>query len=204
MNNVNLKDVEKRTYVAYHQDGIIDVFIGVYILVFAAGIIINNILELSTWFVGPAILPAIMIPLWISIKKKVTIPRIGYVKFKTNNVSKITGLFLGTLVSGVLFFFLFTFGSTQSWTQPIKEVIISNSMVVVGATTFTISSVFAYVMGLKRLYAYGMLTLTLFAVGQFIGFPFEYIVLTIGMTTICYGVILLWKFTKKYPLSHGD
>lgn len=201
---MNLKDVEKRTYVAYHQDGLIDIFLGVYILTFAAGVIINNILEISTWFIGPAILPAIMVPLWISIKKKVTIPRIGYVKFKTNNISRVMGLFLGTLVSGVLFFLLFAFGSTQSWVQPIREIIISNSMVVIGVATFAIASVFAYVMGLKRMGAYGVLALTLFTAGQFIVLPFEYIVLTIGATTICYGVILLWKFTKKYPLTHGD
>jgi len=204
MNNINLKEVEKRTYVAYHQDGLIDMFIGVYILTFAAGIIINNILEVSTWFIGPAILPAIMVPLWISIKKKVTIPRIGYVKFKTNNISRVTGLFLGTIVSGLLFFFLFAFGSTQSWAQPIREIIISNSMVVIGVATFAIASVFAYVVGLKRLYAYGTLALTFFAVGQFIVFPFEVILITIGVTIICYGVILLWEFTKKYPLTHGD
>jgi len=204
MNNVNLKDVEKRTYVAYHQDGIIDMFIGVYILVFTSGIIINNILEISTWFVAPAILPAIMVPLWISLKKKVTIPRIGYVKFKTSNTSRVTGLFLGTLVSGVLVFFLFAFSSTQSWAQPIKEMIVSNSMLVIGIGAFAIASIFAYVVGLKRLYAYGVLALTFFAVAQIIVFPFEYILVTMGVTTICYGVILLWKFTKKYPVTHGD
>ena len=77
MKEPNLKEVEKRTYISYHQDGLIDLVIGVYILLFAVGILLNTILELSTWFIIPAIFPALIIPIWISIKKRVTVPRIG-------------------------------------------------------------------------------------------------------------------------------
>ena len=123
MNKPNLKEVEKRTYITYHQDGLIDLFIGFYILLFATGILFNTILELNTWFVIPAIFPALIIPIWISIKKRVTVPRIGYVKFKTGGTNKLTAVFLALIVAGLGTFFLFGLASTQSWALTLRNMI---------------------------------------------------------------------------------
>ena len=204
MNQVNLKEVEKRTYMTYHQDGLIDIFIGVYVLLFAIGILVNNILDMSTWFVIPAIFPALMVPIWISIKKRVTIPRIGYVKFKAGGANRMTALFLGLMVAGLGMFFVFGFSSTQSWVLTLREVILSNSMVFVGIGGFIVASIFGYTIGLKRLYAYGLLALVLFTTVHFIAFPFEYILLTLGLVIIVWGSILLMQFTRKYPITNGE
>jgi hypothetical protein len=68
----------------------------------------------------------------------------------------------------------------------------------------TISSLFAYTMGLKRLYGYGLLTLVLFFTGYFIVIPFEYFLVTIGLVIIISGFVLLMRFIRKYPLPQGD
>ena len=203
MNDINLKDVEQRTYKSYHQDGLIDIFVGIYILLFATGIILNTTLDFSTWFIIPAIFPALMVPIWVSIKRRITTPRIGYVKFKTTSTNKITAIFIGTLVTGIGAFFLFTFASTQSWALELRNIIIQNGILFTGLGAFIISSLFAYTIGLKRLYAYGLLALALLSAIQFIAFPFEYILLAIGLIiTIC-GVALLRKFVQKYPITPG-
>ena len=125
MNDINLKEIEKRTYISYHQDGLIDIFIGIYILLFATAILANNVLDLSTWFVIPAIFPALMVPIWIGLKKRITVPRIGFVKFKkAGATNKLTVIFVGTLVAGVLVFFLFAFASTQSWALSLRNMMI--------------------------------------------------------------------------------
>ena len=204
MNNVNLKEIEKRTFVSYHQDGLIDIFIGTYILLFAAAILVNDILDLSTWFIIPAIFPALMVPIWIALKKRITIPRIGYVKFKATGANKLTIIFIGTLVMGVFTFFLFAFASTQSWALELRTIITQNGMLFIGLGAFIISSLFGYTIGLKRLYGYGLLALALFGLLQFIVFPFEYILLAIGLTIITCGVSLLTRFVKKYPISSGE
>lgn len=204
MNQVNLKEVEKRTYITYHQDGLIDIFIGTYVLLFAIAILVNNILDLSTWFVIPAIFPALMIPIWMSIKKRITIPRIGYVKFKAGGTNRMMALFLGLMIAGIGMFFIFGFSSTQSWALSLREIIISNSMVFIGISGFLIASLFGYTIGLKRLYAYGLLTLILFTTVHFIAFPFEYVLLSIGLTIIAYGLILLMQFTNRYPITIGE
>ena len=189
---------------SYHQDGLIDIFVGVYVLLFALGILLMTVTEFSTWFVIPAIFPAIMVPIWISAKKRITMPRIGYVKFGSRGANKLTAVFLGLMVAGLGAFMVFSFSSSQAWALTLRNLIISNGMIIIGISAAAISSLFAYTMGLKRLYAYGLLALVLFLAGHFVTILFAYFLLTIGLTIIINGFVLLIGFIRKYPLSQGD
>jgi hypothetical protein len=202
---MSLKEVEKRTYMSYHQDGLLDIFVGVYVLLFALGILLMTVTDFSTWFVIPAIFPAIMIPIWVSAKKQITLPRIGYVKFGSRGANRLMAVFLGLMVFGLGAFAVFTFASrSQAWALTLRNLIISNGMIIIGIGAASISSLFAYTMGLKRLYAYGLLTLALFITGHFITIPFGYFLLTIGLVIIINGFVLLIRFIRKYPLPQGD
>jgi hypothetical protein len=68
----SLKEIEKETYMSYHQDGLIDIFVGIYVLLFGLGILLSAVTDFSTWFIIPAIFPAVMVPIWISAKKRIT------------------------------------------------------------------------------------------------------------------------------------
>ena len=92
----------------------------------------------------------------------------------------------------------------QGWALTLKDFLISNIMIIIGIGGATLSSLFAYTMGLKRLYGYGMLTLVLFFTGYFLAIPFEYFVVTIGLVIIISGFVLLMRFIRKYPLAQGD
>jgi hypothetical protein len=77
-------------------------------------------------------------------------------------------------------------------------------MLFIGTGVFLISSLFAYTIGLKRLFAYGTLALIIFGALQFIVFPFEYALLALGLIVIVCGVVLLTRFIQKYPISSGE
>jgi hypothetical protein len=201
---MSLKEVEKRTYMSYHQDGLLDIFVGVYVLLFALGILLMTVTDFSTWFVIPAIFPAIMIPIWISAKKRITMPRIGYVKFGSRGANKLMAVLVGLMVFGLGTFMVFSFSSSQGWALSLRNLIISNGMIIIGVAAAAISSLFAYTMGLKRLYAYGLLTLALFFAGHFSTIPFGYFLLTIGLVIVINGFVLLIRFIRKYPLPQGD
>jgi len=204
MKETSLREVEKKTYMFYHQDGLIDILVGIYVLMFGSGILLLMFTDFSTWFVIPAIFPAIMIPVWISAKKRITMPRIGYVKFRSRGANRLMTVFLGLMVFGLGTFMVFTFASNQGWALTLRNLIVSNGMIIIGVTAATISSLFAYTMGLKRLYAYGLLTLVLFLTGHFITIPFGYLLVTIGLVIIINGFVLLMRFIQKYPLTQGD
>ena len=94
--------------------------------------------------------------------------------------------------------------STQSWASVLRDLMVSYSMIAIGVGAAIVSSLFAYTMGLKRLYAYGLLTLALFLTGHFITIPFEYFLLTIGFAIIINGFVLLIRFIQKYPPTQGE
>jgi hypothetical protein len=204
--NNSLREIEKKTYMSYHQDGLLDIFIGIYVLLFGIGISLMTLTEFSTWFIIPAIFPAIMIPLWISAKKRITMPRIGYVNFGVRGVNKMMAIFLGLMVAGLGVFMVFGLGASmgEGWALTLRDFFISNSMLIIGIGAVAVSSLFAYTMGLKRLYGYGLLIFVLFFTGHFITIPFEYLLLTIGFTITIIGSILLMQFIRKYPLPQGD
>ena len=205
MKESSLREVEKRTYMSYHQDGLIDIFVGVYVLLFGVGILFSTVTDFSTWFVIPAIFPAVMVPIWISVKKRITMPRIGYVKFGSRGANKLTVIFIGLMVAGLGTFMALTFASTsQAWALTLRNLIVPNGMIIIGIGAAIVSGLFAYTMGLKRLYAYGLLTLVLFFTGHYITISLAYLLVIIASAIIINGAILLIRFIRKYPLAQGD
>ena len=205
-NKTSLREIEKKTYMSYLQDGLLDIFVGVYILLVGIGILLLTMTDFSMWFIVPAIFPAIMVPIWISAKKRITMPRIGFVNFGVRGANKMMALFIGLMAAGLGAFMVLGMGAFtgQGWELTLKDFLISNIMIIIGIAAATISSLFAYTMGLKRLYGYGMLTLLLFFTGYFLAIPFEYFVVTIGLVIIISGFVLLMRFIRKYPIAQGD
>ena len=202
----SLRAIEKKTYMSYHQDGLLDIFIGIYVLLFGIGISLMTLTDFSTWFIIPAFFPAIMIPTWISAKKRITMPRIGYVNFGVRGVNKMMAIFIGLMVAGLGVFMVFGLGASmgEGWALTLRDFFISNSMLIIGIGAAVVSSLFAYTMGLKRLYGYGLLIFVLFFTGYFIEIPFEYFLITIGFVISINGIVLLMRFVQKYPLPQGD
>ncbi|MCW4018946.1 MAG: hypothetical protein NWF00_09765 [Candidatus Bathyarchaeota archaeon] len=197
----DMKEIERKTYMSYHQDGLLDIFIGVYVLGFGLGIVMDAVWELSFGTIMPAILIAIILPLWIALKRKITMPRIGFVKFGPSGSNKLMAVLLGLMVAGlgVLFVFTLSIGQRPQWLNFIYQ----NGLLVIGVGALAVCALFGYTMGLKRLYGYGLLTLCLFMVGHFLGIFFAYLLLALGTAVIVTGFYLLMKFMQKYPLQ-GD
>jgi hypothetical protein len=204
--NDSLKEIQKKTYMSYHQDGLIDMFVGVYVLLFGLGILLRTVGDFGTWFVIPAVFPAVMVPIWVSAKKRITMPRIGFVKFGVRGAGKLMALLLGLMVAGAGLgaFMAFSFTSSQGWALTFRDLMLSHSMLIIGLVAVAISSLFGYTMGLKHLYAYGLVMFVLFLTGYFIPFPFEYILLTVGLVITINGFVLLMRFIRKYPITQGD
>jgi hypothetical protein len=72
-----------------------------------------------------------------------------------------------------------------------------------GFGTLAVCVLFGYSMGLKRLYAYGVLAAITLVIGHFLGIFFAYILMALGATVTVAGFALLISFVKKYPLK-GD
>ena len=199
----NLKEIEKRAYMSYHQDGLIDIFAGLYILGFGLGIFMQIICDFSFGIIMPAILITTVLPIWIAAKRKITMPRIGFVNFGTRGANKLTIVFIGTMVAGLFAFLAFTFATSQSGMRQWLDLIVQNGMLIVGLGSLAVCALFGYTMGLRRLYAYGLLSAISLVIGHIVGIFFAYIIMALGTTVIVSGLVLLVNFVKKYPLKGG-
>jgi hypothetical protein len=199
----NLREIERKAYMSYHQDGLLDIFVAVYIIGFGVGIWVDMTWEFGFGIALPAILVATVLPIWIAAKRKITMPRIGFVKFGIQGASKITAIFIGIMVLGLGAFFVFTLATFQSGSRQWLDVIFQNGMLIVGFGSLAVCILFRYTMGLKRLYAYGLLALITLVIGHFMGISFAYILVALGTTVMITGIALLISFVKKYPLQGG-
>ena len=199
----NLKEIERKAYMAYHQDGLIDIVAAVYILGFGVGIWLDVMWESGIGLVLPATLIAVILPVWIAAKRKITLPRIGYVNFGIRGTNKLFAIFLGLMVAGLGVFFVFNLAVFQGGSREWLDIIFQNGLLVVGAGSLAVCALFGYSMGLKRLYAYGVIALTALVIGHFAGIFFAYILVALGILVMTTGITLLVSFVRKYPLK-GD
>ncbi len=199
----NLKEIERRAYMSYHQDGLLDIFAGLFVLGFGLGIYMDIIWEFGFGAIMPGILVAVVLPIWIAAKRRITMPRIGFVNFGIRGASKITAIFIGLMVVGLGVFFVFTFASSQGGSRQLLDLFIQNGMLIVGIGGLAVCILFGYSMGLRRLYGYGLLAFVALVIGHFIGIFFAYVLMVLGTTAMVTGIALLVAFVRKYPLK-GD
>ena len=199
----NLKEIERKAYMSYHQDGLLDIFAGLLVLGYGLGIYIDIVWEFGFGTIMPAILIAAGLPIWIAAKRKITMPRIGFVNFGIRGASKITALFIGLMVVGLGFFFVFTLAASQSGLRQWLDIILQNGTLIVGFGSLAVCFLFGYSMGLKRLYAYGLIAVIALVIGHFMGIFFAYILLALGLMVMVTGFALLIGFVRKYPLQGG-
>jgi hypothetical protein len=153
----------------------------------------------------PAILISVVLPIWIQAKRKITMPRIGFVKFGARGSNKLFAVLLGLSIAGLGVFMAFgvSMATGQNGRPFWFEILFQYGMIWIGLGAAVIGSLFAYTMGLKRLHGYGLLTFVLFVSGHFLGIPFEYLLLTIGSVLIASGAAILVRFVRRYPLPEG-
>ena len=186
---------------SYHQDGLLDIFAGLYILGFGLGSYADIIWESGFGMIMPAILIAVVLPIWIAAKRRITMPRIGFVNFGIRGASKITAFFIGLMVVGLGVFSVFTLATFQSGLRQWLDLIFQNGMLVVGFGSLAVCLLFGYTMGLKRLYAYGLISVIALVIGHFMEVFFAYILLALGIMIMVTGFALLIGFVRKYPLQ---
>jgi len=208
---IDLKDIEKKVFTTFHQDGLIDLFLGFIMLVS----ILSSTLDVSG--VSDAVRIAIYLPLMVALgpalymlgKKYITFPRMGYVKLgsKQNRKKRIV---IFSIITAVLM------------TLVILTIILGNRAVRVGS-----------VFGIKpEFWSSAVVTLIIICVFSVISFflmtpRFYLLCLIVGMSeplymllkhfthikyigVIAYGIpgvlliilgtVVLKRFLNKYPL----
>lgn len=191
---INLKEIEKKSFIkSHHEDGLMDIFLGIIFFSWAINIFINNdYLYLIILLLG-------LVAFGIT-KKRVVQPRIGVAKFgkqRKKSTFRVTLILVLSAIFGLVMVFLPKLGLISKNMPMIAIILPLNILVVFG--------LMAYFLNYDRLYWYSILLAASFEI-FFIMKEFlkvqdgAYFIIGSSLLIIVVGVVLFVKFLKKYPL----
>jgi hypothetical protein len=189
---MNIKEIEKKVYTLYHEDGIIDVFAGAWIVMFGLLAIYTE----RVWVAG--MFPVYGLPLFVAGKKKITAPRIGVMKFGRTQLSKIEKVFFSVHAVVYSFGIIYYTRNTPSWDTFFQDY----SLLFFGVIVTLFCIVVVWMLGVRRFYAYAVLTLVVSVGGYVIDTDVSYGVFPVmlGVLIVGVGLFILNQFVEKYPV----
>lgn len=206
MTTFNLKEVEKKAYRSTFQDGIWDIFLGLLLMNLAFGALLAN--SGISHGLNMTILTALGVLIllaFIAGKKRITVPRMGFVKFgpmRKRKIWKSRLILLGSVLAGVIVFLAALVISYYPAGRPKIVFLLPAAWI---ANSIIVFSLLAYYLDCTRLYAYGLL----FALPvpcdivlkKLLGVNLITITLAISATVMLFvGILLLTRFLRDYPL----
>ena len=140
------------------------------------------------------------------MKKQITVPRIGYVKFAPSRTAKSKKTISLLTIAGVLALIpgVLLYVTTESGSQAPIQFLIEYGMIVIGVAGMALLAVVAYISEISRLYVYSAVFCAIFTGGYFLSIPFFYYPITLGAVILLSGTYFLIRFLYEYPLPIGD
>jgi len=203
--DVDLGEIERRAVAAYHEDGLMDVFMGGYLLFIGLSIFIEPDYRPFLF----SFVPPLGVVLYNYVKKRVTYPRLGYVGFTKERRARVARDTIVVLVVAGLVTLtgLFTgMGAPESaswWVLLLNRY----NLLFQGGVLALIFLALGRIMSVNRLYWYSVISLLVFSAGYlYLGSPFivspqnlSVPCATIGVMMAGVGASHLRRFIEKYP-----
>lgn len=198
---MSLREAEDRVFRSTHQDGLWDVLLGCFVLLFALAPLLSS--RLGDFWSSMVFLPfwgLVMLGIWL-IRRYVLAPRLGVVKLGRAHKARLTRFNIVMLVLNLAAFALGVVAALQS---AVSGQVVS---LVFGLILLSGFSVAAYLLGYRRLYVYGLLLWLAPLVGEWLytrfgvahhGFP-----VTFGATAgimVVTGLAIFARLLRDNPL----
>lgn len=187
MTNVNLETIKKNIYQTYFSDGIWDIVLGLTYLSFGLGVLINQ----NFWYLFP-----IIITLPLAMKRSISDPRVGTLKFKKSQRIWLSSLYF--LLIGLVLGFLLFLGIFNPTGDVVVRWLTLNIFLVIGFILAIIFILVGWLVKFQRMYIYALLNLIGFGlVGRITTVG---VVLTIlGLVFTLSGIIVMRNFVNQHP-----
>jgi len=202
----NLTEIEKKAYRSTFQDGLWDIFLGSQLLVLSICALLSNIGITEKLHMGVLIVLQVLIVLAFTIgKKRITIPRMGFVKFGPKRKRRITKSRIILLISVLAGVVVFLIASALIQGNPAgRSKLLLFAPVAWVANSIVVFSLLAYYMDFTRLYLYGVLFALPVpfdvAIKQFTNLNLSPVTFAVpGIAMLTFGIVLLVRFLHDYP-----
>ncbi len=195
---------DQQRYMAYNDDGLLDIVIGLVIL-FACATWWSELY----WMVGA--LAFVFFLVWQSAKQIITAPRIRGMQFTPEQARRLEGFWRGmfvlltiAMVLGLIFFAIAvlagpwvrqTGSELPAWINWFSE----NVAVLLGLTAALLLGLLAYFGGLSRFYGYALLTVAIVVGGYLLDIAILLFAALLGAIMLLVGMGLLLQFVRTHP-----
>jgi hypothetical protein len=184
-----LQTIQRKVYMTFFEDGVWDIFLGLFVLGWGL-----SILTEGTFL--PAILFIILYSAVWGIKKWLTYPRIGYVKFSSTSrrviKTRFVVLLTVALLLGLLVGVLFGIGTRPKWLVDYFPLIFYGMLAAIICFA-------AYWAKANRFYLHAALIFLGGILHKWPGIPWEFGFIGSGGIITLIGVGFLIRFLRKYP-----
>ena len=187
-----LKTLERESFKTLFYDGLIDIGLGLWLMIWSALIVAGNA---ALGGIGMVV----MLPFWHRARERFSMPRMGEVrlqkKARFSRVAWIIGALTLTMALGI--FLAVTRGSLP---RGLEDSISANPHYLLGGVLAFLLACLGAVFRVGRLYAYGLLVMGAFVIGPRIGIEFPYSMTLAGGLVLIWGVAVLIGFIQANPV----
>jgi hypothetical protein len=190
----SLRRLKRKAYLDYHQDGILDVLIGVAILGFGLWIRLDQPIF--------AFLCLFCFGSYIQLKNAITVPRFGYVRFQEGKretgllIALGIGLVLLALVVGILYLL----GPDRVGLAPFTF-LRKFHVYVMSSIGAVLMAIFGLWSGIRRLLAYALFLIAALVITYLFDLDRSVPLLLTGSVLMLMGLILMMRFIRGNPIE---
>ena len=197
---ISLKEAERKAFRTTFNDGLVDIFLGCFLLMFVIGLYLSD--SLGDFWSSAVFLPflaLVYLAIWL-IRRYVVTPRIGMVKFGQARKAKLAKFTVVMLVINVVALILGTVAALSFGSVPGQMISILFGLILLMGF-----SIAAYFLDFNRLYIYGLLVGLSPLIGEWLwthgyathhGFP-----ITFGTSS---GIMILVGLAVFIRLLHNN
>ncbi|NHJ22932.1 MAG: hypothetical protein EAX89_00035 [Candidatus Lokiarchaeota archaeon] len=206
-NSIDLKELERKAWRSTFNDGLFDIYIGIMFFGISVGYLLGELFTIVYNYLFLFLILGIAILILTIGKRKITIPRMGFVKFgKTRKMRKKRILFvllINVIILLIIYFITEPSSGFLKLDPPFNSLILGLFMIVPLCAI-------AYFLQFRRLYFYGIfMGLTPFLTDVFEVFMSNIAAIILVFTIIdgfiiFTGFVFLIKFLKIYPLLKDE
>ena len=197
---ISLKEAERKAFRTTLNDGLVDIFLGCFLLMFVIGLYLSD--SLGDFWSSAVFLPflaLVYLAIWL-IRRYVVTPRVGMVKFGQARKAKLAKFTVVMLVINVVALILGTVAALSFGSVPGQMISILFGLILLMGF-----SIAAYFLDFNRLYIYGLLAGLSPLIGEWLwthgyathhGFP-----ITFGTSS---GIMILVGLAVFIRLLHNN
>lgn len=185
----DLQAIQRKVYMTFFEDGVWDIFLGLFVLGWGLSILTHGSYLPGVVFV------CLYFTVW-GIKKWLTYPRIGYVRFSSTSRRRIKARFVilltVVLLLGLLAGVLFGIGSRPQWLADYFPLIFNGMLAAIVCFA-------AYWARVNRFYLHAVLIFLGAVLNVWTGISLEFGFIGAGGIITLIGLGFLIRFLRKYP-----